>query len=192
MAAVGHMFSLPCDLHLALLPLPPRRAPDLVVAPTGNAKPLAGTLTTVTPGQLSLLVTTKVTLLVHTPGAALSVVALRQLIDSADESVTGVVMVKLDVLLLASDTLRVTGGARRGPRARPVHRWPPSGICSPSPATCIWLCSLSLHAALRISSSRPPGTQSRWRARSPPPPQDSCRCWSPRRSRCWCTRRAPR
>jgi hypothetical protein len=44
-----------------------------VVVPTGKAKPLAGTLTTSGAPQLSVAVTVKVTLLVHVPGAALTV-----------------------------------------------------------------------------------------------------------------------
>ena len=60
-------------LHVALLPLLSRAVLVTVVVPTGKAKPLAGLLVTVTPGQLSLALTVKITLLVHTPGAALTV-----------------------------------------------------------------------------------------------------------------------
>src|SRR5258708_4483077 len=43
------------------------------VMPTGKAKPLGGTLVTVGAPQLSVALTMKVTLLVHWPGAALTV-----------------------------------------------------------------------------------------------------------------------
>src|SRR5260221_2632750 len=51
-----------------------------VVVPFGKLEPLAGTLVTLTPGQLSLAVTTKVTLLAQTPGAVATLRFAGQLI----------------------------------------------------------------------------------------------------------------
>ena len=51
-----------------------------VVTPTGKLVPLAGLLATVTPGQLSVALTVKVTLLLHTPGAAFTARFAGQLI----------------------------------------------------------------------------------------------------------------
>ena len=57
-------------LQLLLLPLLSRAVPVTIVSPTGNAKPLAGTLVMFVTAQLSLAVTLKVTLLTQTPGTA--------------------------------------------------------------------------------------------------------------------------
>src|ERR1051325_5062086 len=51
-----------------------------VVVPTGNAKPLAGTLTMLLNTQLSVAVTLNVTLLVQAPGGAFTVILAGQLI----------------------------------------------------------------------------------------------------------------
>src|SRR5947208_9439525 len=66
-------------LQLAVLPLASVAVLVTVVTPTGKATPLAGLLTRLATAQLSLLVTTKVTLLVHTPGAALTLMLSGQL-----------------------------------------------------------------------------------------------------------------
>ena len=68
-------------LHVLLLPWASVAVLVTVVIPTGNALPLAGTLTSVTPGQLSAAVTTKVTLLVQTPGAAFTTRFVEQEIE---------------------------------------------------------------------------------------------------------------
>ena len=60
-------------LHVALLPLLSRAVLVTVVTPTGNVKPLAGLLVTLVTVQLSLAVTTNVTLLAHIPVAAVTV-----------------------------------------------------------------------------------------------------------------------
>ena len=67
-------------LHVLELPLLSRVVLVTVVVPTGNAKPLAGLLVTFDAAQLSLAVTVKVTLLVHTPDAAFTVIFPGQLI----------------------------------------------------------------------------------------------------------------
>ena len=67
-------------LHVALLPLLSRAVLVTVVTPTGNANPLAGLLVTLVTAQLSLALTLKVTLLVQTPGAALTTRLLEQVI----------------------------------------------------------------------------------------------------------------
>ena len=58
--------------HVAVLPFASVAVLVTVVVPTGKANPLEGTLVTVAPGQLSVTVTVKVTLLLHAPGAALT------------------------------------------------------------------------------------------------------------------------
>ena len=51
------------NVHTVWLPLASVAILVTTVVPSGNVLPLGGMLTTVTPGQLSLAVTTKVTLL---------------------------------------------------------------------------------------------------------------------------------
>jgi len=60
-------------VHVPLLPLLSRAVLVTIVVPTGKEKALAGTLVTLVIAQLSVAVTVKVTLLVHTPSAALTV-----------------------------------------------------------------------------------------------------------------------
>ena len=60
-------------LHVLELPLLSHAVLVTVVAPNGNAKSLGGTLVTLVTAQLSIALTLKDTLLVHTPGAALTV-----------------------------------------------------------------------------------------------------------------------
>src|SRR5207253_357818 len=60
-------FTVTVKLHVALLPLASVAVLVTVVVPTAKLLPLAGTLPTLTPGQLSVAVTTKVTLLAHVP-----------------------------------------------------------------------------------------------------------------------------
>ena len=55
------------------MPLLSRAVLVTVVTPTGNAKPLAGELVIFVTVQLSVAVTKKVKLLVHTPADALTV-----------------------------------------------------------------------------------------------------------------------
>src|SRR5262249_59913640 len=79
-----------------------------VVVATAKLVPLAGTLVTVTPGQLSVVVTLKVTLLEHAPGAALTVMALGQVMTGACVSLTVTVKVQVAVLPCASVAVLVT------------------------------------------------------------------------------------
>ena len=60
-------------VQVLALPLLSCAVPVTVVVPTGNAKPLAGTLETFVTAQLSVAVTAKVTLLLQAPGAAVTV-----------------------------------------------------------------------------------------------------------------------
>src|SRR6266496_2915504 len=60
-------------VHWLLLPLRSVAVLVTVVTPTGKAKPLAGTLTRLVTAQLSVAVTLNVTLLVHAPGGAFTV-----------------------------------------------------------------------------------------------------------------------
>ena len=59
--------------HVLEFPLLSRTVLVTLVVPRGKAKPLAGSLEMFVTAQLSVAVTLKVTLLVHTPGAAFTV-----------------------------------------------------------------------------------------------------------------------
>ena len=67
-------------VQVAVLPCASVAVLVTVVVPTAKLLPLAGTLATVTPGQLSVAVTTKVTLLAQTPGVVLTVIFAGQVI----------------------------------------------------------------------------------------------------------------
>ena len=69
--------------HVLLLPQVSVAVLVTVVTPTGKLVPLAGLLVTVTPGQLPVAVTLNVTLLLHAPGAALTVIFAGQVICGA-------------------------------------------------------------------------------------------------------------
>src|SRR5258708_16622500 len=60
-------FTVTVKLHVALLPCASVAVLVTVVVPTGKLLPLAGTLTTLTPGQLYLALPTNLTLLEHVP-----------------------------------------------------------------------------------------------------------------------------
>ena len=66
--------------HVEVLPCASVAMLVTVVTPTGKLVPLAGLLDTVTPGQLSVALTLNVTLLLHPPGAALTVIFAGQVI----------------------------------------------------------------------------------------------------------------
>src|SRR5438046_2016776 len=85
-------------VQVLLLPLLSRTVLVTVVVPRGKAKPLAGTLEMLVTAQLSDVLTVKVTLLVHTPGAAFTVRLTGQVICGGCASFT--VTVKVQVLLL--------------------------------------------------------------------------------------------
>ena len=59
-------------LQVAVLPAASVAVLVTVVVPTAKLLPLAGKLATLTPGQLSVPFTVKVTLLLQAPGAALT------------------------------------------------------------------------------------------------------------------------
>src|SRR6266481_5400968 len=98
-------FTVTVKLHVALLPLASVAVLVTVVVPTGKLLPLAGLLDIVTPGQLSVAVTTKVTLLAHVPCAALTTRLLEQVITGGCASFT--VTVKLHVALLPCASVAV-------------------------------------------------------------------------------------
>src|SRR5919204_163361 len=95
-------------MQMVLLPLASVAVLVTVVTPTGKIVPLAGLLDTVTPGQLSVAVTTNVTLLAHTPGAAFTVRLAGQLITGNCVSFTVTVKLQLLLLPLASVAVLVT------------------------------------------------------------------------------------
>ena len=66
--------------HVEVLPCASVAVLVTVVVPTAKVLPLAGLLATVTPGQLSVALTLNVTLLLHPPGAALTVIFAGQVI----------------------------------------------------------------------------------------------------------------
>ena len=68
------------NVHVAVLPCASVAVLVTVVVPTAKMLPLAGLLATVTPGQLSVTLTLNVTLLLHPPGAALTVIFAGQAI----------------------------------------------------------------------------------------------------------------
>jgi len=70
---IGVATTVTVKTQVLALPLLSRAVLVTVVSPSGKANPLAGTLVTLVTAQLSLALTVKVTLLVHTPGAALTV-----------------------------------------------------------------------------------------------------------------------
>src|SRR5258705_9859439 len=81
-------------VHWLLLPLLSRAVlVTVVVVPAGKEKPLAGTLTRLVTAQLSVAVTPNVTLLVHCPGAALTVILAGHVITGGWVSLTVTVKV---------------------------------------------------------------------------------------------------
>ena len=60
-------------MHVDMLPCASVAVLVTVVVPTGKLLPLAGLLLTVTPGQLSVALTVKMTLLLQAPGEASTV-----------------------------------------------------------------------------------------------------------------------
>ena len=77
---IGVATTVTVKTQVLALPLLSRAVLVTVVSPSGKANPLAGTLVTLVTAQLSLALTVKVTLLVHTPGAAFTVRSSGQLI----------------------------------------------------------------------------------------------------------------
>src|SRR5260221_1726506 len=98
-------FTVTVKLHVLELPETSVAVLITVVVPYGNLDLLAGTLVTLTPGQLSLAVTTKVTLLAQLPGAVVTLRFAGQLITGFSVSFT--VTVKLHVLELPETSVAV-------------------------------------------------------------------------------------
>src|SRR5437773_10586437 len=95
-------------LQLLALPLLSRAVLVTVVVPSGKAKPLTGLLVMFVTAQLSVAVTAKGTLLVHTPGAALTVRFAGQVICGGWLSSTVTVKVHVLALPLLSRAVLVT------------------------------------------------------------------------------------
>jgi len=90
-----------------------------VVVPTGKAKPLGGKLSTLVTAQLSVAVTLNVTLLVHSPGGAFTVIFAGQVITGAWVSLTVTVKVHWLLLPLLSRAVLVTVVVPTG-KAKPL------------------------------------------------------------------------
>src|SRR5437773_4257295 len=95
-------------LHVALTPSLPDALPISVVVPTAKLLPLAGTLTTLTPGQLSVAVTTKVTLLAQVPDNTFTTRLVEQVITGDYTSTTVTVKEHVALLPCASVAVLVT------------------------------------------------------------------------------------
>src|SRR6185436_15675106 len=105
---IGVPMTVSEKLHWLLLPLLSRAVPVTVVVPTGKAKPLGGTLTKLVSAQLSVAVTLKVRLVVHCPGAAITVILAGQVISGGWVSRTVTVKVHRLLLPLLSRAVLVT------------------------------------------------------------------------------------
>ena len=81
------LLTVTVNAHVLLLPHASVAVLVTVVTPAGKGKPLGGTLVTLSSAQLSVAVTVKVTLLLHVPGAAFTVMFPGQLITGALVSV---------------------------------------------------------------------------------------------------------
>jgi hypothetical protein len=101
-------FTVTVKVHWLLLPLLSRAVLVTVVVPRGKAKPLAGTLEMFVTAQLSVAVTLNVTLLMHTPGAAFTVMLVGHAIRGNWVSVTVTVKVQVLELPLVSRAVLVT------------------------------------------------------------------------------------
>jgi hypothetical protein len=95
-------------VHWLALPLLSRAVLVTVVVPTGKAKPLGGPLTRLVTAQLSSAVTVKVTLLVHRPGDASTVISAGHVITGGCVSRTVTVKVHVLTLPLLSRAVLVT------------------------------------------------------------------------------------
>src|ERR1044071_8871108 len=89
-------------VHLDVLPCASVAVLVTVVVPTAKLLPLAGLLLTVTPAQLSVALTVKVTLLEHAPGAAFTARFAGQVICGTSVSVTVTVKLQVEVVPCAS------------------------------------------------------------------------------------------
>jgi hypothetical protein len=74
------LLTVTVNVHVDVLPCASVAVLVTVVVPTGNAKPLGGTLVTLGTAQLLLAVTVNVTLLLQAPGAAVTVMFAGQVI----------------------------------------------------------------------------------------------------------------
>ena len=110
MAKAGRLVSLTLTwkLQLAVLPLLLVAVQVTVVAPSGKLEPLGGWQKTVTPGQLSVPVATKVTIWPQVAGFTLVEMFPGQLIAGGSMSFTVTVKVQALVLPAASVAVHVT------------------------------------------------------------------------------------
>jgi hypothetical protein len=92
------------NVHVLALPLPSRAVLVTIVVPSGKAKPLAGLLVLLVTAQLSVAMTVKVTLLVHTPGVAFTMIFSGQLIAGASRSSIKTTLLQLPMQPVVSVT----------------------------------------------------------------------------------------
>jgi len=150
-------FTLTVKLHVLLLPCASVAVLVTVVVPTAKLLPLAGTLTTLTPGQLSAAVTTKVTLFAHVPAVAFTTRLLEQVICGGWLSFTVTVKLHLAVLPLASVAVLVTvvvPTAKLLPLAGTLTTLTPDNYPLPSPQRSRCWCT-------RPPTRSPPGWSNR-------------------------------
>jgi hypothetical protein len=93
---------------MLVLPLASVAVQTTVVTPLANALPLAGTHTMLSPGQLSVVVATKVTLLAQEPVLVVTARFVEQLATGASTSVTVTVNVQMFVFPAASVAVQTT------------------------------------------------------------------------------------
>ncbi len=125
-------------VHWLRLPLLSCAVLVTVVTPTGKAKPLAGTLTTSGAAQLSVTVTLKVTLLVHAPGAASTVMFAGQPITGGWASWIMAVFEQLPAQPVESVTSTVSVNAPDGPALTTTDEWLGAPTMAPSPEIDHW------------------------------------------------------
>jgi hypothetical protein len=101
-------FTVTVNVQVAVLPAASVAVDVTVVVPTGKKLPDAGTLTTVTPGQLSLAVTLKLTTAPHWFGLFETVILAGQVIAGGCVSFTVTVNVQEVALPAASVAVDVT------------------------------------------------------------------------------------
>jgi len=101
-------FTVTVNVQVAVLPTASVAVDVTVVVPTGKKLPDAGVLTTVTPGQLSLAVTLKVTTAPHWFGLFETVILAGQVMDGGCVSFIVMVNVQVAVFPTASVAVEVT------------------------------------------------------------------------------------
>jgi hypothetical protein len=96
------------NVQMLVLPLASVAVQTTMVTPLAKALPLAGTHTMLSPGQLSVVVATKVTLLEHEPVEVFTARSAGQLATGASASVTVTVNAQMFVFPAASVAVQTT------------------------------------------------------------------------------------